>query len=84
MTEKDRQLAEERFQVRKRLFDELTSLGIDTNEAREAIDLAMDVASAFDSRDKLYELSCAWNTWTFNECAAMVERNLDSDKLKEN
>lgn len=73
------ELAEQKLRIRQRLFEELLSLGIDTNEAREAIDLAMDVASTFDSRDRLYELSRAWNKWTFDECAAWAEIELDEE-----
>lgn len=79
MAPTDNELAIERQAIRERIWVMLEDQGINTNEARIAVDVVMDLASMFgdemDSPER--ELSIAWNEWKTNEAWAVMDQKLN-------
>ena len=76
------QLLDQREKLRVKILELVDAAGELTDEAMNAVDIVMDVASTFEwgEKDKMSPrlvLAREWNDWTFNECAAAATRQLD-------
>ncbi len=61
-----------RVNVRQALYQRLSDLGIHTEEARQAVDMVMEVAEAFDPKSPVHGLGKAMNDWTFLACTVQI------------
>lgn len=72
------ELAQQRQALREQFWAAMATRGVDTDEAREAVDIVMDVAADFpiEEGEQAAQITLDWNNWVMNQTFATVEERL--------